>query len=657
MKTPIDVLYLAILCLLANACTHQPKNWQVKSPDGKLALSVALDQTQGENQENTSLYYTVYFEGKVILPCSPLGLRTGSSASDFTANLSYVEQKRGEVYEEYAMPVGKKSRHINHANELVLTFINGQKNRMELHMRAYDEGVAYRYHIRGTGKAAITSEQSGFKIPEGSQAWMQNYAPQYERYYTRHTIQKDPEPPLLNVYEEFFMKQFRQAPYADDFAFPLLVQLPSGQWIFITEAATYGDYCGCRLYEDAENASLLRIRLDGGVNSNLPLTTPWRVIMVGNTLKPIVESSLILNLNPPTELENIRWIEPGMSTFPWLSDHGVNSKMERLKEFVDLAAEMGWKWIEFDNALAFGIDTGSRTPFAEWMQIQWIPEFIAYANSKGIKVTGWDNWDNLDTPEKRDSILGYYQQHGFSGIKVDFLDSDSQERFQFRDIIIRECAQRQLMISFHGATLPRGQQRSWPHIATWEGVLGEESYTYSRGMPTPEHNATLCFTRNVAGSMDYTPSSFTQPGKPGFERTTTDAHQMALAVVFESGWQNIGATPEGMAQTRAREFMKGLPTAWDDIHFIEGYPDDFCVLARRKGKDWYLAGINSGNERTVSISLDFLKQGDYKVKLYTDDADGKVTSKEMDINTQTAFVSYLIPNGGFGVIFYDSFVP
>ncbi len=188
MKTTTPILCLAILCLLANACAHQQNNWQVKSPDGKLALSVALDQTQGESQENTSLYYTVYFEGKVILPRSPLGLRRGSSAGDFTANLSYVEQKQGEVNEEYAMPVGKKSMHINHANELVLTLINGQQNRMELHMRAYDEGVAYRYHISGTGETAITYEQSGFQIPEGSQSWLQNYAPQYERYYTLPSI-------------------------------------------------------------------------------------------------------------------------------------------------------------------------------------------------------------------------------------------------------------------------------------------------------------------------------------------------------------------------------------------------------------------------------------------------------------------------------------
>jgi alpha-glucosidase len=636
MKTLTNITGLLIISLLAHACIHKQKSWQVKSPDGKLALSIMLDETEGTSQEKASLYYAVYLNGKEILPRSPLGIRTESSAGDFTANLRFVEQKKGQVHEVYAMPVGKKSTHINHASELVLTFKNVHDGQIELHARAYDDGVAYRYHIGGTGETQISYEQSGFQVPEGSLAWLQNYAPQYERYYTKHTLQ--------------------HAAYAGDFAFPLLAQVPTGQWIYITEAATYGTYCGCRLYEDPDDATLFRIRLDGRVNSNLPMTTPWRLIMVGNTLKPIVESSMILNLNPPTELENTEWIDPGVSTFPWLSDHGINSNMKRLKEFVDMAAEMGWKWIEFDNALAFGIDTGSETPFAEWMSIHWIPEFVAYANSKGIKVTGWDNWDNLDTPEKRDSILGYFQQHGFSGIKVDFLDSDSQERFQFRDEIIRECAQRQLMISFHGATLPRGQQRRWPHLTTWEGVLGEESYTYPRGMPTPEHNATLCFTRNVAGSMDYTPTSFTQPGKPGFERTTTDAHQMALAVVFESGWQNIGATPEGLAETEAKSFLKNLPAAWDDIHFIDGYPDDFCVLARRKDNDWYLAGINAGNDKTVSVPLDFLKQGTYIIHLFSDDANGKVTVKEMEADTQNPLDIQLIPNGGFGVVFYDSFV-
>ncbi len=644
-----------LMAAIITSCVNKKDAWELYSPEGNVSIQVRLKPSDETKSSSGSLIYSVKLDEIEILPPSPMGITGEGKNGDFSRGLKFVRQYQNIISETYSMPVGKKSVIKHQGNEQVLVYLNDQGQQIELHLRAYHDGIAYRYHIPGEGDMPIHHENSGFQIPEGSKAWLQSYVPHYERYYIPRIIKKTYTPPELNHYQEFYHEIFKDQTPGGDYAFPLLARIPSGQWIFVSEAATYGDYCGCRLYEDPDDASLLRVRLDGPVKSKLSLTTPWRVIMVGNTLKPIVESCMILNLNPPSELENTEWIRPGMSTFPWLSDHGINSNLARLKQFVDFAAEMGWKWIEFDNALAFGIDTGSRTPFATWMSIPWIPEFIAYATSKGIRVTGWDNWNNLDTQEKRDSILGYYQQHGFSGIKVDFLNADTQEMYQFRDEIIRDCAERKLMISFHGATLPRGQQRRWPHLATWEGVLGEESYTYPRGMPTPEHNATLCFTRNVAGSMDYTPSSFTQPGYPGFERTTTDAHQMALAVVFESGWQNIGATPEGMAGTRAREFMKGLPAAWDDIHFIDGYPDDYCVLARRKGHDWYLAGINTGEERTLSISLDFLKTRDYRINLFTDDAVGKVMVKELQVHTQTPLDIQLIPNGGFGVVFYDSY--
>jgi len=205
------------------------------------------------------------------------------------------------------------------------------------------------------------------------------------------------------------------------------------------------------------------------------------------------------------------------------------------------------------------------------------------------------------------------------------------------------------MLSFHGATLPRGQQRRWPHILTWEAVLGEESYTYKRGVPTPEHNTILCFTRNVAGSMDFTPSSFTQEGLSGFKRTTTDTHQMALSVMFESGWQNIGATPEGLQQTTARIFLKDLPAAWDEINFIEGYPGQYCVLARRNGDIWYLAGINAGTSRKVSILPFFLPAGNYNAQLFRDDDHGRVVSEEITLNNSKILNIYMISNGGFGL--------
>jgi alpha-glucosidase len=636
MKKTIRITTFLILIFLFFGCASRKDHWSLESPDGKVIVKITLgDSGQNEKQDH-SLYYSIFLNEEKVTPAAPVGILLEGPGGDFTGNLQYMEEHNREIHEEYFMPVGKKSTIASHANETTLEFSNNAGREMHLIIRASNDGIAYRYHLPGEGELTVASERFSFRIPPGSHTWLQPYKPHYERYYFEESLTKESDTDLIT-----------------DIGFPVLVETPGGDWLLLTEAAVYGDYCGSRLYRDSSDAALFSLGLDTKVNSTLPFSTPWRVIYVASSLKTIVESDLVLNLNPSSELDDLSWIQPGVSTFPWLSDHDVNGKPERLKEFVDMAARMGWRWIEFDNALAFG-DFGGNTPFGVWMEVEWIPDFVQYANDKGILVTGWDTWKNLNTLSKRDSVLGYYKRHGFSGIKVDFLDSDSQERFRFRDTIIQECLKRKLMLSFHGATIPRGQQRRWPHIMTWEAVLGEENYTYPRNMPTPEHNTTLCFTRNVLGSMDYTPSSFTQKGWAGFERTTTDAHQMALAVIFESGWQNISATPEGMEQTLAREFLKGLPSAWDEIEYIDGYPGKYCVLGRRKGDTWYLAGINAGSSRTVSIATDFLKSGEHKVNLFRDDSQGRVISEEITIHTSGNLEIEMLANGGFGVKIPDS---
>ena len=634
-----------VLILLSSAC--QKNTWKLTSPDGKLHIEVKQQTVDGVDE----LSYSVSLNGDKVILNSSLGLSYTESGKNCYSDLTFLEQDYEKIDESYHMPVGKKSLIINQGNELALKFRNEQNIELQVHLRACNDGVAYRYRIAADGPLEINREFSSFNLPEGSDAWIQDYSGAYEMYYLKRKLSATETLYPLNSSQKFYRDKFKAKP---DYAFPVLANTPSGKWLYITEAATDGSYAGGLLTGDENDASLLKLKLGSKILSEPEVLTPWRVIMASDKLKTIVESDLILNLNPPSKLQDTDWITPGASTFPWLTNHGVNAYPERLKAFVDMAAEMGWEWIEFDNALAFGVDTGPVTPFATWMAIDWIPEFVAYANSKGIKVTGWDVWKNLNTPEKRDSILDYFNRVGFSGIKVDFLNSDTQDRYQFRDDIIKTCADRKLMISFHGATLPRGQQRTWPHIATWEGVLGEEMYTFPRGQPTPGHNVNLCFTRNVAGSMDFTPASFSLPGTKGFERTTTDAHQMALAVVFESGWQNIGASPEALNKTRAKDFLRNLPAAWDDIHFIEGHPDTHCVVARRKGSNWYIAGINTEEPKKLSISLDFLKEGTYEVILYSDNKEGKVITSEMQISTIDRLEVEMMRNGGFGVMVANS---
>ncbi len=568
--------------------------WSVTSPSENLSLVVEMKESVKPGSGTNDLSCLVRDSEGEVLPSAPVGI-TLKRHGAFTGGLRFVGQSTRLIDEGFPMPVGKRSQCINKANELTLEFLNDAGGNLSLILRAYDDGVAYRYCIHGMGEDTVVSEASSFRVPAASQGWFARYAnTYYEWYYDNHST-------LSGI--------------DYDIAVPALFRTPHGRWVYITEAAVDGTYAGARLKFQEANGETLTFQLPEQPTSTLPWLTPWRVAIIGQNLATLVESTLILNLNPPSEIADTSWIKPGVDVIPWMTGPNTNNtSFERMKQFVDLASDMGWTWIEFDNALALGNQVADAD---KWMAIPWIPELVKYASSKGVNVYGWDHWRNLDTPEKRESILGYFVKHGLKGIKVDFLESDSQERFKFRETIARECAHRKLMLSLHGETMPRGQQRRWPHIATLEGVKGEEYYLFEYG-PTPAYNVNLVFTRNIAGSMDNCPSGFELVGTPFCRRTTTNAHEMALAVLFESGWQCLSVSPESMKNNPARGFLKGIPSAWDDIHFVDGYPGEFVVLARRKGEDWWLVGINAGTAREVSIPLDFLKPGTYHTKLYHD---------------------------------------
>ena len=591
------VLRLMAMTLAATPLTvalaRGGNQWNVSSPNGNLTVMVEMKDADGRATTTPSLYYRVVRHGREVLPTAPLGI-TLKRLGQFRTNLRFLGKSANTLDERYTMPVGKRSECRNRANELTLSFTNESDARMSLIFRAYDDGVAYRYQFHGTGKDTVIGEMSAFHVPAGSKGWFARYAyPNYEWYYDFHKN-------LAGI--DF------------DVAVPALFRMPNDQWIYVTEAAVDGTYAGAHLR--FMDSGILAFRLPEQPSSVLPWRTPWRVAIIGDNLGTLVESTLVANLSPPCEIADTSWIKPGVDVIPWMTGPSTNNmSFERMKQFVDLASEMGWSWIEFDNALAMGNQGGDKPD--RWMTLRWIPELVKYATGKGVSVYGWDHWRNLDTPEKRERILGYFVKHGFQGIKVDFLDSDSQERFQFRDTMARECATRKLMLSFHGDTLPRGQQRRSPNIVTLEGVKGEEYYLFGQG-PTPAYNVNLVFTRNITGSMDSCPSGFELRGTPFARRTTSNAHEMALAVLFESGWQSMSVSPESMKDNPAKPFLKNIPSAWDDIRFIDGYPGEFAVLARRKGTDWWVVGINAGKAREVSIPLNFLKLGSYTAKLYHD---------------------------------------
>ena len=552
----------------------------LKSPDGRLVLRV-------ETQPTLSL--SVERDGQIAIPSSPAGIVLEHSGA-FPGNLRCFGVKRAVINESFALPVGKRSHVQSQANELEMDF-GSEKGQVKfrLVLRAYDEGAAYRYRIQGSGEDTVISEASGFRIPLASTAWFAKY---------------------VSYYESIHKLQPAWATYLDDIQVPALFRTPGRQWIYLTEADVDGSYAGARLHVADPATGLLGYTLEGHPHSTLPWETPWRVAIVTSNLKALVESSLIVALGKPSAIADTSWIKPGTDIFPWVTGPFTNnSSLERMKQFVDLAAALGWGWIEFDNALALDDPGSSYKPPERWMDCPWFPQLTAYAATKNVAVYGWDHWHNFDTAEKRSKYLDWYVTNGFKGIKVDFLNSDSQERYKFREQMAHDCAERKLLVSFHGDVTPRSLERRWPNIATYEGVLGEEYYQgWSKGYSaSPPYNVNLVYTRNVAGSMDYTPTDLGRKG-----RLTTSAHEMALAVVFQSGWQSIGIDPESAKDyPNAVAFLKNLPSVWDDILFIDGNPDEFAIVARRKGNDWWVAGINAGTARTVHLKLDFLKPGRY----------------------------------------------
>ena len=609
----------------------KPKTWSIASPDGKLVVTVA---------DQPSLSFSAMLDGQAAIPASPLGI-TLEKAGNFPVGFKFLGKSQAVIDETYAMPVGKRRQCRNQANELTLDFGNDQGARISLIVRAYDEGLAYRYRINGEGTDTVApDEASGLCLPPGSAVWFAPYSACYESIYAR---------------------QEKWTEFKGPIQVPLLFKTPAGIWGLATEAAVEGTHAGAGLWVRDGAAGLLRYSCDGKSTATLPWSMPWRVTMLGNTLKPLVESTMINSLNPPSKIADTSWIKPGATIFPWGCEPLTsNGSLERMKQYIDLAAAEKWPWLEFETSLALFPDPGAwgKDPKL-WMGSPYFRQVTDYAKSKNILVYGWDCIWNLNTPEKQKALLDWHVENGFAGIKIDFMNSDQQTMYRLREELAQACAERKLLVSYHGDITPRGMARTWPNIATHEGVKGEEFYLAMVGGgaqgPTPKYNVNLVFTRNIPGSMDYTPVSLDPAALGPAARKTTTAHEMALPVVFESGWMCLSVTPEAAKKhPEAMAFLKCVPTVWDDTRFLAGAPDEFAVVARRQGNDWWIAGINAGTAREVTVKLDFLKAGNYPVTLYRDagtDPDPmktRVMAEPIELDAAKPLVIPVPANGGFG---------
>ncbi len=493
------VLYLVVVCLVFTS-THlfaqENSTWSVSSPDGALNITVT------QNSDG-SLTYTVSHESVEVIHPSKLGIVRDDTA--FADGLVFDSAEAEVTIDEtYEMLIGKQRVLRNDAHELTLNFHNADDAQLQIILRAYDDGVAFRYRFSEDDATphTVTQELTTFKVSTDGQMWIEpydrarDYLPAYERYYTNRAT--------VGIRASFIQ--------GAGWAFPALFHADE-HWILLTEADLDGSYFGAHLGAEPEDGEYeIAMPREGealGVGSveptsTLPWIAPWRVIMVGDTPETIVESSLVYHLSAPSRIEDTSWIHPGRVSWSWWSDHDSSRDYDSLTQFVDLAAEMGWEYSLVD---------------ANWniMHGGDLEQLVAYAAERGVGLLVWYNSagpHNTVTEQPRDLMFdrdirraefARLEGLGVRGVKVDFFQSDKPDIIRLYLDILQDAADYHLMVDFHGSTIPRGWSRTYPNLMTMEGVRGAESYTFD---PTysdnaPLQNTILPFTRNVIGPMDY----------------------------------------------------------------------------------------------------------------------------------------------------------
>ncbi|WP_224772415.1 glycoside hydrolase family 97 protein [Pelagicoccus enzymogenes] len=618
---------------------------EVNSPNGH--LSVRIDQTE------EGLSYSVRSGDVSVLEQSRLGLET--SIGNFGAGLEFVSSEESAVSESYRLPNGKTSFVDYEANELVATYANDRGDQLSVVFRVSDSDVAYRYRVNSEERhrVVVESEQSSFNLPDESTAfvtwqvpWGGGYAatkPSYEEGY------------LVDVPVD------TKSHTGLGFTFPALFKLDSEGWLLISETGTTSQYVGTRLSdpneegeyriafpEAAENAGVG----ESTVSVSLPMQTPWRTITFGKTLAPIVESTVATDLVKPL-YEPSKYYRPGRAAWSWLVWQDGSMNREDQVAFIDMAAALDFEYILIDAW------------WDERIGREGMKDLVEYARSKDVGVLLWYNsngsWNDApQTPRNRmasapirQEEMEWLQSIGVEGLKVDFFGGDKQVTMKFYEDLMTDANRYGLSLNFHGATLPRGWERMYPNHMTSEAVTASENLIFSQGFSDKEaFNSTLFpFVRNPVGAMDYGPvvlnERFSKSPERGNFRRTTDAFQLATSVLYFSPIQHYGLTPNNLDEQPAHvlDFFRVVPAAWDETRFVDGYPGEKVVLARRSGEDWYVAATHSSEEsKAYELSLPWL--AGKTLRMLHDLPDGTVGLKEAVVGDDGSLVVELEARGG-----------
>ena len=584
-------------CSLAAAFaqTQQPSQQEIASPDGKMIVTVTVSDGCPK--------YEVKLNGEVFIQPSPLGLKM--NFDDLTQGLTLKSCDVSKYEDEYCLKTTKQSHVKVVATEGVCRFEKDGREALDVTFRVTSRDVAYRYKIypkrvRGgeTMSGVVESEASGYVLPEGTTTFLcpqmkpmtgfARTAPSYETGYT-------PDDAM------------GKNGWGFGYTFPCLFKTPKG-WVLISETGTDGSYVGCRLVNDKDNHYRIGFPLAEEMNGTgsttplvaLPAETPWRTITIGTTLAPIVETTVATDLVKP-KYKASKDYTYGKGSWSWIIGMDPSCNFDEQKRYIDFSAAMGYRSVLVD---------------ALWdTQIGYekMEELARYGKEKGVGLFLWYNsngtWNDapqgprgkMDKAGPRRQEMAWMQKNGILGIKVDFFGGDKQQMMQLYEDILTDANDFGIQVIFHGCTLPRGWERMYPNFVAAEAVLASENLHFGQGACDAEaFNACIHpFIRNTVGSMDFGGSAlnkrYSADNQHGTVRKTSDVFAMATAVLFQSSVQHFALAPNNLydAPAWAIQFMKDVPTLWDETRFIDGYPGKYVIIARRSGDKWYIAGVTS----------------------------------------------------------------
>lgn len=617
----------------------------VQSPNR--ALLVTLELQQG------APCYHVTYKNKVVLKPSPLGLKT--TIGNFATALKAIGTTTRSIDETYTMPHAKVSRVHYQANELVSSYLTTGGDTLQIIFRVSNNDIAQAYRIASSKRTHCTvqSEMTGFHFPHqtttfitpqapAGSGWMKT-KPSYEEEYTYNKAMATP------------------SKYGLGYTFPALFRVGEENWVLLSETGVSSRYVGTKLSEGSKEGlytiSFPELNENDGMGDNtataaLPLLTSWKTITVGETLRPIVETtSAYDNVRPLYHPSQV--YKPGRATWSWILWQDSSCNYQDQKTFIDLAANMGYEYILID---------------ALWdKQIGYenMPSLIAYSQSKGVDVILWYNsngaWNDapqgprhrMDSAPARQQEMAWMKTIGVKSIKVDFFGGDKQVTMKLYEDILTDANKYGISVNFHGTTLPRGWERMYPNHISSEAALVSENMVFNQYFTDQEaYLSTMYpFIRNAVSGMDFGGVFFnnyySKDNKSGTVRKTTDAFQVATSVLYQSGIQHFGITPNNLTEQPAYviDFMKSVPTVWDETRFIDGYPGKHCVIARRCGATWYIAATNATKEvMKLNLSLPWLvgKQ----LSVIHDKADRSAALQSTSINKKGVLTIEMQPLGG-----------